>query len=111
MDRISWVAPTTSSRGDTTPGRRLVVRSLVVDHLSERCGDDGPLVPALQSLQIFLCQDALANSLGYGDAANAEHGEHGMWSRLGTPLLDRLLAPGFDDVLGCHEKLLVIRGL
>jgi len=50
----------------------------VVEDLTDRRGDNGPFEPALQARQIFLAQDAIARGLGHRDAANAEHGEHGV---------------------------------
>jgi hypothetical protein len=55
----------------------------VVEHLSMR--RRRPFNPALQLLEIILGWDSLARGVRHGDAANAEHGEHGIRSRLGSP--------------------------
>jgi len=51
-------------------------------------------MPTLQLLQVPLGQDALACDLRYGNATNAEYGEHGSRLRLGARLGFPLF-PGF----------------
>jgi hypothetical protein len=98
------------------PGRSGPIRSprsvlrAVVDHLVDRGGEDGLWEPALQLLQIFLVQDALARGLRYGNAANAEHGEHGIRLRFGTRLRARFRAPLFPAFVHGHDELLLFGG-